>query len=446
MSIPCVRWFAAAVLGGLAAGYFGGGPRAVAGEPAAKMAEVIPPEGTTWDNLPPIQPSADDWPWWRGPSRDNIAAQPQTPPIRWSEKENVVWKADVPGRGHGSPILWGNRIFLATADDKAQVQSLLAYDRQTGKPLWQTEIHRGGFMHSHDKGSHASSTAACDGQRVFITFMVQEGIWLTALDLGGKIAWQKKVLPFKPMHGFGPSPLIYKSLVIVPGDNPGPNYLAALRRDSGELAWQIHRTDYQSFASPIVGFVCGRDQLLIPGPLEVSSYDPNTGRRLWHCEGPSKEAAATIAFGKDLVYATGGFPDRNLLCIRADGSDDVTKTHVVWRMNGKAAFVPSPLVHDGLLYLIEDGGTAMCMDAKTGDMIWKEKLKGAFSASPVLVGENIYVPNEAGVTYVLKAGRAFQVVAANDLGDGGFATPAICGGRIYLRTLHRLYCLGMRNP
>jgi len=410
-------------------------------EQTQDLAEVIPPEGTTWNMLPPIRPAADDWPCWRGFAGDNTAVEPQDPPLHWSSTENVLWKADVPGRGHGSPILWGDRIFLATADDRAQVQSLLCYDRRTGKLLWQTEIHHGGFMHSHPKGSHASSTAACDGSHVFITFMVQEGIWLTALDLDGKIAWQKKVLPFKSYHGYGPSPLLYKSLVIVPGDNNEHNYLAAVRRDTGELAWRIHRTDYQSFASPIVGHVCGRDQLLVNGPLEVSSYDPDTGRRLWHCDGPSKEATATIVFGKELIYAAAGYPAKNLLCIRADGSGDVTKTHVVWRMTGNATDIPSPLLQEGLFYMVTDKGTAMCIEAGTGQIVWKDRLEGGFSASPVLVGRNIFVPNEAGVTYVLKAGRSFHVLASNDLADGGFATPVICGSRIYLRTLHHLYCI-----
>ena len=434
------RWCVVVLLSGC----FGSALSVMGEEQAVNLAEIIPPEGTTWGNLPPIQPAADDWPCWRGLAGDNIAVASQDPPLHWSSQENTLWKADVPGRGHGSPTLWGNRIFLATSDEQAEVQTLLCYERRTGKQLWQTEIHRGGFMHSHAKGAHASSTAACDGSHVFITFMVQEGIWLTSLDLDGKIVWQKKVLPFKSFHGYGPSPLLYKSLVIVPGDNPGYNYMAAVRRDTGELAWLIHRTDYQSFASPIVGRVCGRDQLLVNGPLEVSSYDPNTGRGFWHCEGPSKEAAATIAFGKDLIYASAGYPAKNLLCIRADGSGDVTKTHLVWQMQSKASFIPSPLLHDGLLYLVNDGGGVMCLEAETGEMVWKDRLDGGFSASPVLAGGNIFVPNEAGVMYILKAGRSFRIVATNDLADGGFATPVICGSRIYLRTLHHLYCIGKR--
>jgi hypothetical protein len=365
--------------------------------------------------------------------------------VRWSQTENVTWKTEVPGSGYGSPCIWGNRIFLATADDDAEVQQVVSYDRAGGKKLWQTEIHRGGFMHRHSKATHANSTAACDGQRVFITFMVQEGIWLTALDLDGKILWQKKAAPFKSMHGYGPSPLLYKSLVIVPADNPGANYLAALRRDTGEAVWRTRRVDYQSYASPIVARVCGREQLVIVGPNEVTSYDPNTGGRLWHCDGPAKECATTPAYDDQRIYAAGGYPEKTLLSIRADGSGDVTSTHLVWKRKVQAAFIPSPLYHDGLLYMVNDGGLVFCFQAATGEQLWTKQLEGGFSASPVLASGNVYVPNEAGVTYVFKHGREFQLVSANDLGDGGFATPAVCGGRIYLRTSHHLYCIGKAN-
>lgn len=418
----------------------GGVARAAA--PPAGFEEVTPPEGADRAELPAPQPADDDWPWWRGLSRDNKARPGQSPPLEWGPTENVVWKSEVHGRGHGSPCLWGDRIFLATADDKAQTQSVLCFDRKTGKQLWQTEVHRGGFMHNHAKGSHASVSPACDGQRVFVSFMVQQGVWATALDFQGKIVWQKKVAPFKSLHGYGPSPLVYRSLVIVPADNPGPNFLAALRRDTGEVVWRIRRMDYQSFASPNVGRIAGREQLLVMGPKEVSSYDPANGKRIWHAAGPTLEHAATAVFDDQTVYASAGFPDRRLYAIRADGTGDVTDTHIQWRLMKDGSFVPTPLLHEGLLYVVNDRGLAMCLNAKTGETVWSHKLDGGFSASPVLVGDKLFVPNEAGKMFIFKTGRKFEMVAENDLKDGGFASPVVCGGRIYLRTLHALYCLG----
>ena len=302
-------------------------------------------------------------------------------------------------------------------------------------------------MKMHPKNSHASATPAIDGERVFIQFMVQDGIWLTALDFDGQIAWQKKVGAFKSVHGFGPSPLLYKSLVIVAGDNPDGSFLTALNRKTGDVVWQAPRPNLQSFASPVVAHVCGRDQLLITGPYQVGSYDPNTGEELWTCEGPTKVAATTMVWDDELVYASAGYPDKNLLCIRADGSGDVTETHLVWQQRGKATYVPSLLLHEGLLYMVNDGGVVQCFESKTGDVVWDDKLDGGFSSSPMLAGGNIYVANEDGKLYVFKPGRKFELVAKNDLGtdgsgDGGFASPVFLDNRIYLRTLHALYCLG----
>jgi len=175
--------------------------------------------------------------------------------------------------------------------------------------------------------------------------------------------------------------------------------------------------------------------------MKVFSYDPLTGELLWTCDGPSESSASTMSFGPDRVYSAVGFPQRNLLCIRADGRGDVTQTHIAWSKKNKMAYVPSLLLADGLLYMVEDGGTASCFEADTGEEVWTAKLQGHFSSSPVLAGGYIYVVNEDGLCFVYKAGRKFDLVGKNDLGDGGFATPVICDSRIYLRTLHHLYCL-----
>ena len=397
-----------------------------------------------WDNLPAVHPSANDWPWWCGTQRDNIAPAPQTPPVRWSAAENVIWKTDVPGRGHGSPCIWGDRIFLPTADDRTETQSLFCYNRKEGKPLWQTELHRGALVKQHGKNSHASATPACDGQFVFMTFVIQNAIWLDALDLDGRIVWQKRLGDFHSMHGFAASPLIHRSLVIVEADSVENSFLVALHRRTGEVIWKVDRPSYRlgTYASPTLGRVAGREQLLVHGPNKVFSHDPASGALLWSCDGPSESASSTMTFGEKLVYSSVGFPKRNLLCIRADGSGDVTQTHVAWSKEGGMAYVPSLLLADGLLYMVEDAGKAVCFEADTGKVVWETKLDGKFSSSPVLAGGRIYVVSEKGVMFVFKPGREFALEAANDLGDGGFASPIILGGRIYLRTLRSLYCLG----
>jgi outer membrane protein assembly factor BamB len=278
-------------------------------------------------------------------------------------------------------------------------------------------------------------------------FVVQKAIWLTALDLDGKIAWQKRLGDFESKHGFAASPLVYRSLVIVVADNLKNSFLIAVHRRTGEVIWKTERPSYSlgTYASPTLGYIAGRDQLLLHGPWKVFSYDPLIGKLLWTCDGPSESASSTMSLGGDLVYSSVGFPQKNMFCIRANGSGDVTKTHVVWSKKGRMAYVPSLLLADGLLYMVEDGGIASCFEAATGKEVWTARLKGKFSSSPVLAAGHIYVVNEEGVCFVLQAGRQFKLVAQNDLGDGGFATPVICGSRIYLRTLHSLYCLGQHH-
>ena len=190
--------------------------------------------------------------------------------------------------------------------------------------------------------------------------------------------------------------------------------------------------------------VAGRAQLFLIGPETTRSYDPDNGKMIWECDGPARYCAATVAFGKDVIFSTGGHPQKVLLCIKADGSGDITKTHVTWKSDKRVGYVPSPLYHDGLVYAVEDRGRMRCYDAESGEVIWEHRFADPFYSSPLLVGDRIYLFDRAGNGYVLKAGRTFGILAANKLPDGVFATPAICDSRIYLRTLKGLYCIGTK--
>jgi outer membrane protein assembly factor BamB len=412
---------------------------------AVTAVEEVRGDARRLEQLPPIRVSANDWPWWRGPNLDGIA-QPQDVPLEFSSTKNVIWSIDVPGRGHASPTLWGGRIFLATADDEKQEQYLLAYDRATGEERWKTLCHRGGFMKkSHRQNSHASATPACDGERVFMPFIHDGGLWVTATDQDGTILWQTRVEDYDAIYGFGSSPAIYGSLVIVAGDNDQTGaFMAALHRKSGKIVWRVERPKIDTYGTPIAPKVAGRDQLLIGGCGYLMSYEPSTGEIIWKCEGPTTETTAnTVVFNHTHVFVSGGYPKPYILMsVRADGSGDVTKTHREWMVSRQMPYVPSPLLHDGLLYIADDWGIGSCLDAQTGKFVWTKRLGGDFTSSPVLCGDRIYVANEAGIVYVYKTGRTFEMLAQNDMGDGIMATPTIAGGKIYLRTLSRLYCIG----
>jgi outer membrane protein assembly factor BamB len=391
--------------------------------------------------------AAGDWPWWRGPTLDGSSPERQLA-TTWSATSHISWKTPVPGRGHSSPILYGKRVFLTTADESLQKQFVLAYDRTTGRQLWSTLAHEGGFPPKNPKNSHASATSACDGERVYSVFLNHDALHVTATDLDGKILWQTKAGAFKSQHGYGSSPVLCDSLVIVDGDNLGACFLAALDRRTGKVVWRTERNTTGrngNYATPLLAKLAGRPQLIVTGMFQVTSYDPATGKELWSCAGPSEVTACTVACSDSLVLATGGYPEKEMLAIRADGTGDVTRSHIAWRSKRGVAYVPSPLFYDGHFFVVSDSGVATCFAAATGKEVWQQRLPGSFTASPIRVGDRLYVTNEAGKTFVLKAGPRYELIATNDLGDGVLATPAVGDDCLFIRTSKNLICIGHRS-
>ncbi len=400
---------------------------------------------------PRLSPSPADWPCWRGPHGNGVSDDPD-PPLTWSATENVRWRVPVPGRGHASPVVWGDRVFVATADESEGTQSLVCYDRADGRQVWATEVHRGGLMAKHAKNSHASATPACDGRRVYVAFARAGAIWVSAVDMAdGRIAWQAEAGPFVTEWGYGSSPALSDDLVIVAGDSRRSKlgrlqalaFLATLDRDTGAIAWRIRRPEEHSFGTPVVGRVAGRDQLLLADPQAVNSYDPGTGRDLWHANWSVNRAANTVAFDGDRVFATGAYPDKQTLCIRGDGAGDVTETHVAWRAAKYAGDVPSLLAHGGRLFVASENGILTCAAADTGKVIWQERVGTAVSSSPVWAADRVYVTAEDGRTTVVPAGGPFKVLARNALGEDVLTTPVFSGGAAFIRSVQSLWCIGL---
>ncbi|MDA1055527.1 MAG: PQQ-binding-like beta-propeller repeat protein [Planctomycetota bacterium] len=396
----------------------------------------------------PVQFESTDWPWWRGPDRNGIAAADQDPPLTWSQTENVLWKALVPGRGHGSVTVVGDQVFLATADEQADRQIVLCYDRATGKPSWQTVVHDGGIERKgNKKASQASGTIACDGERLFISFLNRGAVYTTALSRSGEKLWRTKITDYVVHQGYGSSPAIYDSLVIVSADNKGEHggAIAALQRATGDVVWRHARPATPNYPSPIILKVAGRDQVLLTGCDLVSSFAPLIGEKLWEIAGATTECVTSTVTDGNVILTSGGFPKNHISAVRADGSGEV-----VWENNVRV-YVPSMLIHEGTIYGVADAGFAMCWEAATGKELWKGRLGGTFSSSPVMAGKHIFVTNEAGETFVYEADPAkFELVATNQLGNEVLATPTICGSRIYMRVAEQqgdlrqeiLYCLG----
>ena len=411
--------------------------------PSLVAQEIIP---STIDDRQEV--SSADWPWWRGPYRNGTAYPDQDPPQTWSETENVVWKTAVPGRGHSSPIVVGNSVYLATADRERDLQSVLAYDRTTGKLQWEEVIHRGGLMKKNKKASQASSSLAWDGERLFVSFPNRDQIFTTALDENGKQLWQTKISDYIIHQGYAASPNVYQHLVIINADNKGGGYIVALERETGKEVWRHARPKLPNYPSPVILHAFGKDQMIMIGGKLVTSLNPLTGERNWEIDGSTEECVTSTVTDGIHVYSSGGWPDNHVAAIKADGSGEV-----VWQ-NRSRVYVPSMLMIDGYLHAVLDAGVATCWKSDTGQQMWKSRLGGNFSSSPVRVGDLIYAANEEGETYIYKASsRRFTLVAKNKLGDNVFATPAIVGGQIFTRVAkdedgkrnEYLYCLGHSN-
>ena len=401
-------------------------------------------------DFPQLSPDKD-WPWWRGPQRNGIANS--TPvPTTFSETENVVWKVAVPGRGHSSPTVVGNRVFLTTADAKGKIHSVLGFDRETGKQLWQKKVNQGGFpAKNHAKNTEATPTIASDGERLFASFYHHDKVALVALDLEGKVVWEKDVCRFRPKtyeYGYAPSPILYQDTVIISAEYDGDSFLTAFDRKTGERRWQVPRPNMITFSTPVIAHVAGKDQLLISGAQKVWSYDPTNGKSLWSIDGTTFATCGTMVWDGDAVFASGGYPKPETIAVKADGSGQV-----LWQNNQKC-YEQSMLAHAGYIYALTDNGVMFCWRASDGREMWKERLKGPVSASPVLVGDTIYWANELGTIYVFRANpERFELIAENQVGTDSFPSPAICGGQIFLRVgkgsggerKEWLYCIANKN-
>jgi len=389
---------------------------------------------------------AESWPGWRGPRGDGTCRE-QDVPTNW-DPAGALWKTAIPGQGHASPIVWGERVCTATALPATKERILLCLDRASGKILWQQTVVQGPLEKINKENSHASGTPATDGERVFVAFRVGDDIVVAAHDLAdGKQLWLVRPGTHTGEWGFSNEPVLFKDKVIVDGDSKGDSFLVALSRDDGRTLWRVKRTHQGiSYSAPLIREMAGRPQLIQCGDRCVASFDPDTGKQLWMADGPSEEFVATPTYSEraGLVFVSSSWPKQVLLAIRPDGSGDVTATHVVWHDNKGAPYVPSLLVAGDFLLSVNNAGVAFCYEAATGKVLWQEKL-GRHHASPVLVGGLVFFINDNGEVNVVKPGPKFERVAKYKLGESCYASPAISDGQVFLRGFQHLFCIGQKT-
>lgn len=402
---------------------------------------------------PPLA-RGEDWPRFRGPNGQGIANEPNVP-TKWGETENVAWKVPVPADGWSSPVVAGGRVYLTGTTDGGKACHVLAFDAATGRLLWDKEVFRQAPTRKEGKNSFATPTPVIDGETVYAVFG-QGGI--AAVSAAGEVRWTHTTVSHYSRHGLGASPLVYKSLLVMPfdGSKPPPDekvgwqvpweesFILALDTKTGAEVWRAKRGKSRiAHATPVVFTLGGKDVLVSNAGDVLQGFDPATGDRLWSVPSEGEGLVPSVVIGGRTLYAMPGWPKPALRAWTWDGDDPTTAPRLVWRQPKDVPMMPTPILVNGHLFYVTEKGVAACVDPATGKHVWQERLPGTgYSASPVAAGGKVYATSEQGDVTVFEARPEFSVVATNKLAGTFQATPAVSGGRIYLRSDKNLYCVG----
>jgi outer membrane protein assembly factor BamB len=412
----------------------------------------------------------EQWPHWRGPL-DTGAAPHGDPPITWDEKSNVAWKAEIPGRGSSTPIVWGDHVFVATALDtgrKARPEDipkvaprpdlqtkapdtyhqflLLCLDRKTGKEKWRRlcseRVPHEGYQETH---SYAAGSPTTDGRHVWVSFG-SRGVY--CFDLAGKPRWERDLGLFYSRKGFGEAstPALHGDDLILNGDQEIDSKLIVLSASTGQTRWQVDRDEKTSWNTPLVVDYKGVTQVIVNGNNRARSYDLATGKVLWECGGQTVNPIPSAVAADGVAYLMSGYGGSFAVAVPLDARGDLTGTDkVLWKHTKGTPYCPSPLLVDGKLWFTQANDNALtCLDAKTGKAYFERvRLEGAsgFYGSPVAAGGRVYLVDRDGVGIVLKQSTKVEVLATNRLDDRFDSSPAVVGQQLFLRGHHFLYCL-----
>ncbi|MEJ2245878.1 MAG: PQQ-binding-like beta-propeller repeat protein [Acidobacteriota bacterium] len=422
---------------------------------------------------------AQNWPSLRGPEAKGLA-DGLNPPIEWDIDQplNILWRTPIPGLSHSSPIIWEDRIFVATVissdpnpdfrrafalmgaeaatsskDMYRQSWRLYCLDKKSGEIRWEKIVHEGIPKNKrHPKNSHASQTPATNGKYVIVYFG-SEGLY--CFDMEGNLQWSRDLgVMVHPMGwGVASSPIIYKNLAIVQADHNEGSFIAAFDLETGKKVWSTPRDVITSWSTPTVYEGRTRTELVTNGTDLLIGYDPTTGKKLWSLKGTSRQSIPTPFEANGLLYFFSGFHSEGpMFAIRPGGSGDITPAegensgpYVAWRKERGAPEIPTPIVYGDYLYVVSNNGILSCYQAKTGERVYQERMGGvggAFTASLIAADGRIYLTSEDGEIYVIKAGPTYELLALNSMGEVCLATPAVSSGMLVIRTQHHLFGIG----
>jgi outer membrane protein assembly factor BamB len=410
--------------------------------------------------------SAENWPQWRGPGGNGVSTEKGLP-SEWSATRNVAWKTEIPGRGHSSPVVWGDRIYLTTSFegdpvtdakppkhiqegqvfrhpdstgmDHTQKLAVLAIDTKSGKILWQQQAYEGRvYDERHKKNTYATPTPVTDGKTVYVSFESQ-GVY--AYSTAGKLKWKASLGNIGTVGmGGATSPVLFEDLVLLLCDQEEGegSFLAALSAKNGELVWKTPRKEAANWSTPILIRNGAKTLLVAPGMQNTIAYDPRTGKEAWRIKGVVGNTVPSPVAGLDMVFNSAGYPDKRVNATRTDGTP-------VWTYEKGSAYVPSPILYGDYLYVTTDRGLLTCFEARSGKVLYEGKRvpkPATFSASPVAFEGHLFMTSEDGDTFVIQAGPEHAVLQTNSLDEPVYASPAISGGRVYIRGARHLYAIG----
>jgi outer membrane protein assembly factor BamB len=398
----------------------------------------------------------DDWPQFRGPTQQGHSDSTGLP-VKWSENEGVAFKTPIPGEGWSSPVVLGDQVWMTTATDGGKSLRAVCVDRNTGKIVHNVEVFALAKLDPKNEfNSYASPTPVLEPGRVYVSFGNYGNACLDAKT--GRPIWKSNELKLDHKEGPGSSPILYKNLFILHCDGTDVQYVAALDKETGKLAWKTdRRTDYggkpgdlrKAYDVPLIITEAGQDKMISVSAYRVFCYDPNDGREIWSCTIPGFSVVPRPVYADGVVYVSTGYMQSELWAIRTAGSGDVTDTNVLWKSKQGIPFKPSILLVGNRIYMVSDNGIARRLDAKTGEQVWQKRLEGKYTASPVYAEGFVYFCSEQGLTTVMRADAGStkpEVVAENELHGRFMASPAIAGNAMFLRTDKHLYRLGGGRP
>src|SRR6266852_5987837 len=391
--------------------------------------------------------SASDWPRFRGPNGAGISSDKDIP-IQWTEA-NILWKTAIPGVGHSSPIVWGDHVFLQSADAGGKERYLICLSAADGKIRW-TKPVPSSKAHTHPRNTWASATPATDGQQVYALFWDGKKIVIYAFDFQGNEIWKRELGSFTSQHGPGASPIVYEGKAYYLYDQDGDSVLVALDAKTGKTVWEAPRKAFRAcYSTPfILSSPTHGNELIAVSTAGITGYNPQTGKEnwnwTWHFDRMPLRTVASPVFSQGLIFANSGDGggDRHAIAVRPGTNGDVGSANLAWKKKKILPYLPSMLTWEAYVLAVNDKGLALCYQAQTGKPVWTEHLASGFTASPVLIDGNVFAVSEDGEVFVFPAGPTFKRLAKNSIGEKVMATPAVANNRLFIRGLEHLFCIG----